>query len=200
MDMNKQEGFITIVSAVLDTKRLTLYREDGSTIFLPQGSPQIQEILGIVVPQNSVGKPAHVPTHLLTAGYRPLTEMDLKALAEYNTFEKNSGGLVKFFKVATKKLQRFFHKSPTESPVQDVAERIAEVLANAEPVSEAKSAPVHALGADKGTIGDSESTMVAVVDGNQVVTDVQGVMPHIIKANKDGRPASVINLLRRFLS
>ena len=36
---------IRIMAAVVDTKRLTLYKEDGDTVLIPQGDPRLARIV-----------------------------------------------------------------------------------------------------------------------------------------------------------
>lgn len=83
-----------IVYAVVDTQRLTLYREDGSTIEIPQGDPRVRKIVDQVMP-------------LLQS--QSVAEIDLTHLpSAYQDYEKQSSGLVRFFKVAKKAITSLF--------------------------------------------------------------------------------------------
>lgn len=83
-----------IVAAVVDTKLLTLYREGGSTIEIPQGDPRVRGIVAQVMPVVQSGGTAEVDlTHLPNA---------------YTDFEKKSSGMVRLFRVAKKAVASIF--------------------------------------------------------------------------------------------
>lgn len=121
---------IRIVYAVVDTERLTLWKEDGSTVLIPQGDPRIATILEQVLPIIKQGLVATV---------------DLEAAdSPYEAFERKTGGLVRFFRVARRKLNELFgsqHETAPEGeygikPTREITEVISEVMSHAKPVSE----------------------------------------------------------------
>lgn len=83
---------VRIVAAVVDTVRLTLYKPDGSTIFVEQGNPNLRRIVAEATPQ------------LLEQGW---ADIHLEPVPEnsYAHFEKESSGVVRFFKIAKAKLK-----------------------------------------------------------------------------------------------
>lgn len=92
--MNKQT--IRIVAAVVDTRQLTLYKEDGLTIIIPQGDPRLRPIVEAVTPQ------------LVHQGWAEVVVPDAETDDTYASFEKQSGGVVKLFRVAKDKLKSLF--------------------------------------------------------------------------------------------
>ena len=82
-----------IIAVVVDTKLLTLYRPDGSTIEIPQGDPRVRSIIDAVLP---------IIDHGGTA------EINLDMPNSYKDFEEKTNGFVRFFKVAKKKVAHIF--------------------------------------------------------------------------------------------
>lgn len=92
-----------IVYAVVDVQRVTLYREDGSTIEIPQSDPRVKTVVDQVMP-------------LLQS--QSVAEVDLTYLpSTYKDYEKKSSGLVKFFKVAKKAVAGLFKPADEEVTV-----------------------------------------------------------------------------------
>ena len=83
---------VRIIAAVVDTHRLTLYKEDGSTIFVQQGDPNLRRIVEQATPQ------------LLQQGWADV-QLEPPPENSYAHFEKESSGLVRFFKIAKSKLK-----------------------------------------------------------------------------------------------
>lgn len=84
---------IRIVAAVVDTRQLTLYKEDGTTITIPQGDPRLRRI----VEQASL--------QLTSQGWADV-EINQKDENPYVQFEEQSNGMVKFFRIAKEKLKQ----------------------------------------------------------------------------------------------
>lgn len=83
-----------IIAAVVDTKQLTLYREDGTTIEIPQGDPRVRGIIAQVMP---------------VVQAKQVAEVDLSHLPNaYTEFEEKSSGLVRLFRVAKKAVASIF--------------------------------------------------------------------------------------------
>lgn len=91
-----------IVAAVVDTRNLTLYKTDGSTIVIPQGDTRLRAIIEVVTPQ------------LIRQGYADVG-IDPASENSYAQFEQEGSGAVKFFRVAKAKLKNLF------TPVVEVA-------------------------------------------------------------------------------
>ena len=94
-----------IVAIVLNTRLMTVYKEDGTSVVYAQGDPRIRRLIDTATP-------------LLTAnGY---ADVDLSEGGEqqYADFEKKSGGLVRFFRVAKQKIADFFTAGEVGEPMK----------------------------------------------------------------------------------
>ena len=89
---------VNIVYLVVDEYNLTMYKEDGETITVPQGDPRIKHIVARAVPVIDGG------------GWYSLTEEDMSGKNHYAEVEKSSNGLVRFFKMAKSKLKEIAEK------------------------------------------------------------------------------------------
>src|SRR5690554_2339021 len=101
---------IRIVAAVVDTQQLTLYKEDGEAVFIMQGDPRLKKVLDEVTPKISKG--LAVTVDIGSAPNNP-----------YHAFEDQSGGLIKFFKVAKQKIASLLG---SEEPETTAAAQTAE--------------------------------------------------------------------------
>ncbi|MCA9912042.1 MAG: hypothetical protein KC496_01780 [Anaerolineae bacterium] len=100
-----QSSTTRVLAAVVDTNNLILYKEDGTTIEIPQGDARIRPILNAAVPQ------------LINQGYADIAiESAVPQIQEYADFEKASNGVVRLFKVAKSKLTGLFKKK--EAPIE----------------------------------------------------------------------------------
>lgn len=164
---------IRVVAAVVDTTKLTLYREDGATFDIAQGDPRLRRIVEEITPLVSQGLIATV---------------DISEENIYNEYEKKSGGLTRFFRVAKKFVAHIFEpetlvepqiignfSQPEATPV--VAKTIAavnEIIANSKPVS------------DKDFIESqtkSDETIIAV-QNNKIVPGMENLKGQFAYANK----------------
>ena len=90
---------IRVIAAVVDTERLTLYKEDGTTEEILQGDVRLALIVAQINP--------------ILAVPGAVAEVDLSYGQEanpYTEYEEKSFGLVKFFRVAKSKVKAFFDK------------------------------------------------------------------------------------------
>jgi ribosomal protein L7/L12 len=95
--MNKQ--LLSIIALSVDSRNLTLWQADGSTMVIPQGDARVPRI---AAEAKSLGlKPG------MTIEVDITIEDALRQ--EYLDAEKGTGGLVKFFRIAKKKLTEFFN-------------------------------------------------------------------------------------------
>ena len=86
---------VRIIAAVVDTQQVVLYKEDGSTIEIPQGDPRIRGIIDAVLPVIGRGGTAEV-------------DLSMPTLNTYKDFEEKTNGLVKFWRVAKKAVANLF--------------------------------------------------------------------------------------------
>lgn len=159
-----------VIYMVVDTNRLTLYKEDGESVVIPQGDKRVARLLEEAMPA------------IQAQGY---ADVDLSGGQDtvYSDYEEQSGGLVRFFRVAKTKLKSILGMESTETDPQleanigyygdptKLTNTVLEVMAHAKP-------------ATSGTIGTGE-TVVAVV-GNTVLPDAARLKNHIAHSVKTG--------------
>lgn len=94
-----------IVAAIVDTKKATFYKEDGTTIVILQGDVRLRPLLEQITP--------------LLASQR-YADVDLSPTDNsYKDFEEKTNGAVRFFRIAKSKLASIFG-AKKEEPVQPV--------------------------------------------------------------------------------
>jgi len=207
---NQTKTTTRVVAAVLDTHNLVLYKEDGSSINIPQGDPRVRRILDDATPS------------LLRNNY---ADVDLSPEGDttFQDFEEKSGGVVKFFRVAKDKLNTFFRRKPAkhEDPVSigtvpvsasAVAEESSTESNDAPATKEASMAaavqeimqyavPVTSPHFDQGDVAKqaeivTEHGNIAVVD-NQVVPGVEKIASQFQRAVQTGNTKGMEALIRR---
>ena len=175
------ENLVRIVGAAIDTKKLTLYRDNGETIVIEQGDQRIRKILDQVVPE------------IKSQGW---SVVDLSFRNEYQDVEEKTNGLIRFFRVAKKKLSQLFSEElipgvvgntnvQVEQPpvVDKIALAVEEIMANAKPAHSNHEVPPH-------------ETVVAVVD-NKVLPDVQYLSAQVTHAVTTNNSEGLKNFMKR---
>lgn len=206
------QNHIRIVAAVVDTTQLTLYKETGETLILPQGDPRIRRIVDEATPG------------LLKDG---IATVELSQENSYSTFESQSSGSIKLFRVAKDKLKKLFgwgKKADQESDeepsvVSDISlgkvpdslkqtqEAVAEIMAHAVPVTSPEfhernitqqanivESGGHTPGHDDRK--EAEETIVAVVDG-KVIPGMEKIKTQFSRAAAQNSTVGMENFLRR---
>ncbi len=183
---------IRVIAAIVNTKQLRLYKEDGSTVDIPQGDPRLAQLLEQCKPLSNP-KAFRLPVNGSGQAYVEV-EFEVPEKVRENAFgdyEKKTGGLTKFFRVVKTKIAHLFgdaqvddapvvHVAPTqlgEIPKMDAA--IADIMAHAEPVSSE-------------TFDDNDTTenhtIVAVTDNGRgkvvAVPGVEALKGHVAHAAK----------------
>lgn len=124
------QNVVRVIAAIVDTHQLTLYKENGETIVFPQGDPRVRYLLDLVTPK------------LLKNGWADI-EIPNEANT-YSTFEEQSNGVVKFFRVAKSKLMGLFtmkvENEPKAEPVHPIALGTLGMLATAPKVKKTMDA------------------------------------------------------------
>jgi len=199
---------IKIVAAIVDTRQLTLYREDGETIVIKQGDQRLRPILEQVTPQ------------IISQGYAEVEVTDIAIVTGFQQFEKTSG-VVRFFKVAREKLAKLFAppvdeaaigKKPTLEEAQQTVNEVTqsvinEIMQHAQPVShdDFNTENINKQGnvvEDNGHTSKQSSeaqtshTIVAQVDG-KLIPDMERIETHFARAAKLGNPQGVEKFLQR---
>lgn len=178
----------SIVALVVDTRLITLYRSDGSTIEIPQGDPRVRGIIDQVMPIVEKGGVA---------------EIDLGHVNAYQQFEEKTGGFVRLFRIAKKAVAHFLGSSETIAPTQAGTipaaplpgpdtpsanlSTVNEIIAHAEPVTSPRF---------KESDTTDEHTMVAVV-GDKVIPGVESVREQFNYSSKLGSTVGMEKFLQR---
>ncbi|WMX17924.1 hypothetical protein PWJ_gp47 [Pseudomonas phage PWJ] len=101
---------VTVVGAVLDERYLTLYvKGSADQIRIPQGDPRVAVFVEKYVPILSQGGEVDYSEDLLVINN------------VYEAAEKKSGGIMRFFRVAKKKVAEFFSAASASEPAAPVA-------------------------------------------------------------------------------
>ena len=98
---------ISIIALAVDSRNLTLWKPDGSTIVYPQSDPRVARIVS-----EAQTKGLGTTKDQIEVNIAP--EVNLRT--EYLEAEKNTNGFVRFFKVAKAKLKEFFQDGTGTQP------------------------------------------------------------------------------------
>ena len=183
-------NIVHIVAAVVDTAQVTFYKQDGSTLIIPQGDPRLAVIIRQITPVCARGKVA---------------EIDMDAFPDESArtfidYEERSGGVIKFLRIAKNKLTSFFGSTPPENaaiPEQEVGlvpvmtnqliQAIEEIAAHAKPVS---------AGIDRAALDADDETVVAVM-GNTVIPDVHKLETQFKRSNEQENTVGMQRFMER---
>lgn len=186
---------IRILAAVVDTRRLTLYKEDGETIRIPQGDARLQRILDESKEDLLLGKVAevdisHDPKH--------------KPTNAYADFEEKSGGMVRFFRVAKSKVAGLFGGSEPKNQEAEEPEEGERLLTLGNPeaakidtaLDDIMNNAVPMRSEESDEIDEENETVVGVID-DKPIPGVEGIKDHMAYAAKLGSTQGVENFMRR---
>lgn len=104
---------ISIIALAVDSRNLTLWKPDGSTIVYPQSDPRVARIVS-----EAQTKGLGTTKDQIEVNIAP--EVALRT--EYLEAEKNTNGFVRFFKVAKAKLKEFFQDDTGVPPARIVSD------------------------------------------------------------------------------
>lgn len=104
---------ISIIALAVDSRNLTLWKPDGSTIVYPQSDPRVARIVS-----EAQTKGLGTTKDQIEVNIAP--EVNLRT--EYLEAEKNTNGFVRFFKVAKAKLKEFFQDGTGVPPAHIVSD------------------------------------------------------------------------------
>lgn len=143
-----------IIAMVVDTTELTLYKEDGEKVVIPQGDPRVKPIVDKVLPIVNNGDVA---------------EVEISNPNSYRDFEEKTGGIVKFFRVAKKKIAHIFGGGGEEENIAasgvfgvvpkdntELKNTVDEIIDNAIPASADNFSPE--------TVAEDEAIVAVVAD------------------------------------
>lgn len=207
------QNTIRIVAAIVDTHNLTLYKDTGDTVVIPQGDTRIRQIVDDAVPL------------LMQQGY---ADIDIAPAADnsYIQFEALSNGVVKLYRIAKSKLA-----SLIDTNAQDAAEEVPTVVPMAigtvpvpnkerQTLSAVEEIMQHAVSvaspefheeglAQQGNIVEDDGrteqshsddtepdTIIAVMDG-KIIPGMEKIKTQFSRAAKLGSTTGVENFIRR---
>jgi hypothetical protein len=176
-----------IIAVVVDTKLLTLYRPDGSTIEIPQGDPRVRSIIDQVLPIVESGG---------------IADINLELPSPYKDFETETKGIVKLFRVFKKAVKHIFDPEMEQvplapgvhGPVPETRKRataIDEILSQAQPVSDPNF--------DEHT-STEDHTMIAVIgkgEDRKIIPEVDKLKDQMAYSAKGKNTIGMQNLLTR---
>lgn len=166
---------LRIIAAVVDTHRLTLYRDNGETVIIPQGDPRIRRLVEKVVPAIEQNK------------FCELSVDEISNTNHYNQTERELKGFVKFFRTAKATLEELLAKfghldqeddnvvapvaagqlpnqeAEQQAPASKAQSAVAEIMANAKPTS---SPEFHQPMTETDTV-------VAVLDNGKMIPGIE---------------------------
>lgn len=128
---------IRIIAAVVDTRELTMYKEDGESIVIPQGDPRIRELVAKLVPA------------IEADNYCDLELRDLETLPHYSAVQEQTNGFIQFFRVLKSSLKGLLEQldqlniAPTaepEAPIPVAGLRIGNFPVEEEPAKQEEEA------------------------------------------------------------
>lgn len=158
---------IRIIAAVVDTRELTMYKEDGESIVIPQGDPRIRDLVAKLVPA------------IEADNYCDLELSDLESLPHYGAVQEQTNGFIQFFRVLKSSLKGLL-KQLDQLNIDPTAEPEAPI-----PVADLRigSFPVEDVPVKKGKKDEDESeNVVAQASTTQAQAAVNEIMSHAIPA------------------
>jgi len=156
---------IRIIAAVVDTRELTMYKEDGESIVIPQGDPRIRELVAKLVPA------------IEADNYCDLELSDLECLPHYGVVQEETKGFIQFFRVLKSSLKGLLEHldqlniDPTaepEAPIPVADLRIGNFPADEVPVKNLQK--------------DEPENVVAQATTTQAQAAVNEIMSHAVPA------------------
>lgn len=160
---------IRIIAAVVDTRELTMYKEDGESIVIPQGDPRIRELVAKLVPA------------IEADNYCDLELRDLETLPHYGAVQEQTNGFIQFFRVLKSSLNGLLEQlahlniDPTVEPETPIP--IADLRIGNFPVDEDKKPKENE---------DEAENVVALATTTQAQAAVNEIMSHAVPATSAG--------------
>ena len=156
---------IRIIAAVVDTRELTMYKEDGESIVIPQGDPRIRELVAKLVPA------------IEADNYCDLELSDLECLPHYGVVQEQTNGFIQFFRVLKSSLKGLLEQldqlniDPTAEPEAPIP--VADLRIGNFPADEVPT---------KNLQKDEPENVVAQASTTQAQAAVNEIMSHAVPA------------------
>jgi len=193
---------IRIVAAVVDKLQLTMYREDGTSIIVPQGDPRIRVLTDKVVPA------------IDQEGFCLLDQKDLAVANHYEDAETSMNGFIKFFRMIKQEAEKLLSQfaEPVEptglvGEIPDAAKQgqehtapvkqtrsmaaVSEIVANAQPASKFHEEEP----------SGRETTVIGVLADGTVIPGIEQMDVQVqALASKVGSATAMTNFFKRLSS
>lgn len=186
---------VRIIAAVVDTRQLTLYRADGTSFTVAQGTPLIRRLVDRVIPA------------LERDGYYELAESELHEDNAYAQAEESTNGYVRFFRLFKETMATLMEAMGRLE--QEPSAPVAPCQAGSVPAPSQAQAVVDSILQQAATPTtpqfheplSQEETVVAVLEGGEVIPGMEKLSRQFqAVAAKLGSAEGVRNFLRRVAS
>lgn len=157
---------VVVIAVSVDSANIVLFTEDGDTVTVKQGDPRVTRIMETVKAPLS-----EVPPRAVEVSLAPV--MPVVHKPEFDEAEKASNGVVRFFKVAKKRIADWFSDEPEQPTVT-------------QPEPSAYVNPIK-LGVIPGEAAETEFDDVVIPPGNYDV---------VLEAYPQGQKVAVIKAIR----
>jgi ribosomal protein L7/L12 len=157
---------VVVIAVSVDSANIVLFTEDGDTVIVKQGDPRVTRIMETVKAPLS-----EIPPRAVEVSLAPVTPIAHQP--EFDEAEKASNGLVRFFKVAKKRIADWFSDEPEQPAVT-------------QPAPSAYINPIK-LGVTPGESVETELDDVVIPPGNYDV---------LLESYPQGQKISVIKAIR----
>lgn len=150
---------VVVVAVSVDASYVILFTDDGNTVELKQGDPRITNIMATVKAPLSEVPPRAVEVSL----EMPKATLDNP---EFGAAEEASGGVIRFFKIAKKRIANWFNDDPEPAPAIAELAPAAYVLPQTlgvVPGTEVQPAELEAL-----ALGNYDVLLTEFLEGNKV--------------------------------
>lgn len=157
---------VVVIAVSVDSANIVLFTEDGDTVTVKQGDPRVTRIMETVKAPLS-----EIPPRAVEVSLAPV--MPVVHKPEFDEAEKASNGVVRFFKVAKKRIADWFSDEPEQPTVT-------------QPEPSAYVNPIK-LGVIPGESAETEYDDVVIPPGNYEV---------VLEAFPQGQKVAVIKAIR----
>lgn len=157
---------VVVIAVSVDSANIVLFTEDGDTVTVKQGDPRVTRIMETVKAPLS-----EVPPRAVEVSLAPV--MPVVHKPEFDEAEKASNGVVRFFKVAKKRIADWFSDEPEQPTVT-------------QPEPSAYVNPIK-LGVIPGEAAETEFDDVVIPPGNYDV---------VLESYPQGQKVAVIKAIR----
>lgn len=166
-------NIIRIVAAIVDTRQLTLYKENGETVIINQGDPRLRKIVEDATPQ------------LTSQGW---ADVDVKPMSDdtYATFEAQTNGMVKLYRVAKDKLKQLLGLGVVEEEPFGDAEKVTPVALGKVPSDTPATDHINSAGIYDVSEADEVAAAAEEAGERTVKSVVDEIIAHAVPVASEG--------------